>query len=152
MFRGIFNNSVDDKGRTVLPARFREQIREQHETTLVLTKGLDQCLYLYPQDVWKKIEEKLAGLDGLNADVRLFQRVMLSAIDEIEIDTQGRIMIAPVLRKVAAISKNVVIVGVLQHIEIWDKQHYEAYLEPGNQSLEMLAQKLSDKGIQSITL
>jgi MraZ protein len=74
MFRGIFHNSVDDKGRTVLPARFREQIREQHETTLILTKGLDQCLFLYPLDVWKKTEEKLAALDGLNSEVRQVER------------------------------------------------------------------------------
>jgi MraZ protein len=76
----------------------------------------------------------------------------LSATDEIEIDSQGRIMISPVLRKGAGIAKNVVIVGVLQRIEIWDKQRYEAYHDPATQSLEMLAQKLSDKGIQSINL
>jgi MraZ protein len=152
MFRGIYNNSVDDKGRTVLPARFREQIREQHETPLVLTLGFDQCLFLYPLDVWKKIEEKLAALDSLSAEVRQFQRAILRATDEIEIDPQGRIMLSPVLRKEAGIAKTVVIVGMLQRIEIWDKQRYENYHAQSAQSLELLGQKLSDKGIQSITL
>ncbi len=155
MFRGTYYNSVDDKGRTVLPVRLRDQIRDQHETPLVLTLGLDKCLYLYPQDVWKKIEEKLSSLDSLSSEVRLLQRTLLRATDEIQIDTQGRIMISPVLRKEAGISKSVVIMGMLQHIEIWDKEQYENYhaqTSQSAQSLENLAQKLSDKGIQSISL
>ena len=152
MFRGIFHNSVDDKGRTSIPARFREQIRDGHETPLVLTLGFDQCLFLYPMDAWKKIEEKLSSLDTLNAEVRQFQRTILKATDEVEMDQQGRIVISPVLRKEAGINKSVVIVGMLHRIEIWDKEKYENYHSQTTQSLELLGQKLSDKGIQSLTL
>ena len=152
MFRGIFHNNLDDKGRLSIPARFREQIRENHESPLVLTLGFDQCLFLYPLDAWKKIEEKLSALDTLNAEVRQFQRTVLRATDECEMDQQGRIILSPVLRKEAGLSKNVVIVGMLHRIEIWDKQKYESYHARGTQSLELLGQKLSDKGIQSITL
>ena len=152
MFRGIFHNSVDDKGRTSIPARFREQIKESHETPLVLTLGFDQCLFLYPMDAWKKIEEKLSSLDTLNAEVRQFQRTILKATDEVEMDQQGRIVISPVLRKEAGIGKSVVIVGMLHRIEIWDKEKYEHYHAQTTQSLELLGQKLSDKGIQSLTL
>lgn len=155
MFRGTYHNSVDDKGRTVLPARLREQIHKEHETPLVLTLGFDKCLYLYPLDVWKKIEEKLSSLDSLSAEVRLLQRTLLRATDEIQIDAQGRIMISPILRKEAGIAKSVMIVGMLQHIEIWDMDQYENYhaqTNPSAQSLELLGQKLSDKGIQSISL
>ncbi len=152
MFRGIFHNSVDDKGRTSIPARFREQIRDGHETPLVLTLGFDQCLFLYPMDAWKKIEEKLAALDTLNSEVRQFQRTILKATDEVEMDQQGRIVISPVLRKEAGIHKSVVIVGMLHRIEIWDKEKYENYHAQTTQSLELLGQKLSDKGIQSLTL
>ncbi len=152
MFRGIFHNSVDDKGRMSIPARFREQIKSEHETPLVLTLGFDQCLFLYPMDAWKKIEEKLSSLDTLNAEVRQFQRTIMKASDEVEIDQQGRIMISPVLRKEAGISKTVAIVGMLNRIEIWDKQKYENYHAQTTQSLEMLGQKLSDKGIQSLPL
>ncbi len=152
MFRGIFHNSVDDKGRMSIPARFREQIKSEHEQPLVLTLGFDQCLFLYPMDAWKKIEEKLSSLDTLNAEVRQFQRTIMKASDEVEIDQQGRIMISPVLRKEAGISKGVAIVGMLNRIEIWDKQKYENYHAQTTQSLEMLGQKLSDKGIQSLPL
>ena len=152
MFRGIFHNSVDEKGRTSIPARFREQIRESHETPLVLTLGFDQCLFLYPMDAWKKIEEKLSSLDTLNAEVRQFQRTILKATDEVDMDQQGRIVISPVLRKEAGIGKNIVVVGMLHRIEIWDKEKYENYHAQTTQSLELLGQKLSDKGIQSLTL
>jgi MraZ protein len=152
MFRGIFHNSVDDKGRMSIPARFREQIKADHETPLILTLGFDQCLFLYPMDAWKKIEEKLSSLDTLNAEVRQFQRTIMKASDEVDMDQQGRIMISPVLRKEAGLSKSVVIVGMLHRIEIWDKEKYENYHAQTTQSLELLGQKLSDKGIQSLPL
>ncbi|HTC21826.1 MAG TPA: division/cell wall cluster transcriptional repressor MraZ [bacterium] len=152
MFRGIFHNTVDDKGRLNIPARFREQIKNDHETPLVLTLGFDQCLFLYPMDAWKKIEEKLSSLDTLNAEVRQFQRTVLRATDEVEIDQQGRIVISPVLRKEAGLGKSVVIVGMLHRVEIWDKAKYENYHAQTSQSLELLGQKLSDKGIQSLNL
>ena len=103
-------------------------------------------------DAWKKIEEKLASLDTLNAEVRQFQRTILKATDEVEMDQQGRIVISPVLRKEAGINKSVVVVGMLHRIEIWDKEKYENYHAQTTQSLELLGQKLSDKGIQSLTL
>ena len=152
MFRGIFHNSVDDKGRMSIPSRFREQIRDKHTTPLILTLGFDKCLFLYPMDVWEKVEEKLSALDTLNADVRQFQRTLFKATDEVDMDTQGRIVILPVLRKEAGIGKTVVIVGMMNRIEIWDKQKYENYHAQTTQSLELLGQKLSDKGIQSLNL
>ncbi len=79
-------------------------------------------LFLYPMDAWKKIEEKLSSLDTLNAEVRQFQRTVLRATDEVEMDQQGRIMISPVLRKEAGLGKSVVIVGMLHRVEIWDKE------------------------------
>src|SRR5277367_3247334 len=121
-----------------IPARFREQIREAHETPLVLTLGFDQCLFLYPMDEWKKIETKLASLDTLNSEVRQFVRTILKATDEVEVDTQGRIVVSPVLRKEAGIGKSVVIVGMLHRIEIWDKEKYETYHAQSTQSLELL--------------
>ena len=152
MFRGIFHNTLDDKGRLSIPARFREKIKNDHEAPLVLTLGFDQCLFLYPMDAWKKIEEKLSSLDTLNADVRQFQRTVLKATDEVEVDPQGRITISPVLRKEAGLSKSVVIAGMLNRIEIWDKSRHETYHAQTSQSLEMLGQKLSDKGVQSLNL
>lgn len=152
MFRGIFHNSMDDKGRLSIPSRLREQIKSGHETPLVLTLGFDQCLFLYPMDAWKKIEDQLSSLNSLNPEVRQFQRMILGNSDEVEIDQQGRIMISPVLRKEAGLTKSIVIAGMLQRIEIWDKQRYEGYHTQTPQSLELLGQKLSEKGIQSLNL
>ena len=152
MFRGIFHNTLDDKGRLSIPARFREQIKTNHETPFVLTLGFDQCLFLYPMDSWKKIEEKLSSLDSLNADVRQFQRTIMKASDEVDMDQQGRVIISQVLRKEAGLVKSVVIVGMLHRIELWDKDKYENYHSQTSQSLEVLGQKLSDKGIQQLPL
>jgi len=150
MFRGIFHNSIDEKGRVSIPARFRDQIQNNHQTPLVLTLGFDQCLFLYPSDTWQTIEAKLSSMDSLNAEVRQFQRTIMRATDEVDLDQQGRIVISPVLRKEAGLGKSVVIVGLLNRIEIWDKQKYESYHTQSSQSLELIGQKLSDKGIQDI--
>jgi MraZ protein len=153
VFRGIFHNSTDDKGRMSIPARFREQIRENHESPLILILGFEKTISIYPLDEWKKIESKLTTLDNLNEEKREFQRRLMKAMDEVEIDQQGRIMISPVLRREADIKKNVVIVGMLNRIEVWDKQNYENYhKEKAKVPLEHLGQKLSDKGMQSINL
>jgi MraZ protein len=152
MFRGIFHNHLDEKGRLNIPAKLREQIKSDHETPLVLTLGFDQSLFLYPMDAWKKIEDQLSSLNGLSPEVRQFQRMILGNSDEVELDQQGRIIISPILRKEAGLSKSVVIAGMLQRIEIWDKEKYESYHTQSSQSLELLGQKLSEKGIQSITL
>ena len=132
-----------------IPARFREQIKTDHEQPLVLTLGFDQSLSLYPMDAWKRIEEQMASWNTLDPDVRQYVRTVLKATDEVEMDQQGRIMISPVLRKEAGLSKSVVIVGNLHRIEIWDKQKYDSYHASSANSLEMLGQKLTDKGIQS---
>jgi MraZ protein len=152
MFRGIFHNHLDEKGRLNIPSRLREQIKSDHETPLVLTLGFDQSLFLYPMDAWKKIEDQLSSLNTLSPEVRQFQRMILGNSDEVEFDQQGRIGISPILRKEAGLSKNVVIAGMLHRIEIWDKEKYETYHAQSSQSLELLGQKLSDKGIQSLTL
>lgn len=152
MFRGIFHNSLDDKGRMNIPSKLRDQMGDEDKSTLVLTLGFDQCLFLYPMESWKKIEDQLSSLNTLNPEVRQFQRTILGNSDEVEMDSQGRIMIPQVLRKEAGLAKSVVIAGMLNRIEIWDKTKYENYHTQTAQSLEMLGQKLSDKGIQSLNL
>ena len=152
MFRGIFHNHLDEKGRLNIPAKLREQMKADHESPLILTLGFDQALYLYPMDVWKKIEDQLLTLNSLSPEVRQFQRMILGNSDEVELDSQGRIIISPVLRKEAGLSKNIVIAGMLQRVEIWDKEKYENYHAQSAQTLELLGQKLADKGIQSRNL
>ena len=147
MFRGEFHNHLDDKGRVSIPARFRDQIANQHELPLVVTQGFDKCLAVYPMDTWKKIEEKLSSLNTLNEHVRLFQRTILKASDECELDKQGRVVLSPVLRDAVGITKSVVVVGMLNRIEIWNKDEYEKYHGQTAHTLESLAQKLSDSNL-----
>ena len=144
MFRGEYHNHLDDKGRVSVPARFREQIAAQHELPLVVTRGLDKCLSVYPMDTWRRIEEKLATFDSLNKDVRRFQHEIMKETSECEPDKLGHIVLSPVLRAAAGITRDVVVVGVLNRIEIWDKDEYAKYHAQDDYSLESLAQKLSD--------
>jgi len=152
VFRGIFHNSLDEKGRLNIPSKLRDQIKNDHDAPLVVTLGFDQCLFLYPMDAWKKIEDQLSTLNTLDPGVRQLQRTILGNSDEVEMDAQGRIVLSPVLRQAAGLSKAVVLAGMLGRIEVWDKQKYENYHAQTAQSLEMLGQKLSDKGIQSLNL
>ena len=146
MFRGEYHNLVDDKGRLSIPAKFRELISSQHVGPLVVTLGLDPCLWLYPGDTWKKNEEQLSRLNPFDADARQLVRAFLGSSEECDLDKQGRIVISPVLRRAAGLNRNVVLVGLLNRVEIWDKEKYESYRNQAAGSLESLAQKLSDKG------
>lgn len=153
MFRGEFHNHVDEKGRVSIPARFREQLENNEGAPLILTQGLDTCLFLYPSDIWRRNEEQLARLNPLDAGVRQFVRAFMKGSEECVPDKQGRIVIPPHLREAAGIRKSVVVVGVLNRIEIWDKQRWEDYHAQSAKSLEMLAQQLSEQNkIEGLTL
>jgi MraZ protein len=146
MFRGEHHNIIDDKGRLSIPAKFREQLTAEHEGLPVLTRGLDNCLWLFPGETWKRNEEQLSHLDPFDANARMLVRVFLGSSVECEIDKQGRIAISPVLRKAAGLDRNVVVVGLLNRIEIWDREKYEQQQVLTNSSFEALAQKVSEKG------
>lgn len=117
MFMGEYNHSVDVKGRVIIPTKFREELGEE----FVVTKGLDGCLFVYPNDEWKLFEEKLRTLPVANKDARKFTRFFLAGAASLEIDKQGRILVPSVLREFAGIEKDVVLVGVSSRVEIWDK-------------------------------
>jgi MraZ protein len=146
MFRGEYHNIIDEKGRLSIPAKFREQFTTEHEGVPVLTRGLDNCLYLYPGDTWKKNEEQLSRLNPFDAKSRKLITGFMGSSEECEFDKQGRIAVSPVLRKAANLSRNVAVVGLLNRIEIWDREAYEKYRGEAVASLETLAQMLSDKG------
>lgn len=121
MFMGEYSHSVDAKGRLIVPAKFREQLGEQ----FVVTKGVDGCLYGYSDEEWKRIEEKFRQVNLTTKDARKFMRFFFAGAASCEVDKQGRILIPSVLREFAGLEKDVVLVGVLSKIEIWDKERYE---------------------------
>lgn len=138
MFTGEYQHSVDGKGRLIMPARFRESLGD----VFIITKGLDTCLFVYSQDEWKKIEEKLKNLPFTKKDARAFARFFFSGANECEIDKQGRILINSNLREYAHISKDVVVIGVGTRIEIWSKERWEEYKNETEENYEELAEKM----------
>jgi len=146
MFRGEYHNIIDEKGRLSIPAKFREQFASEHEGQPVLTRGLDACLWLYPGDTWKRNEEQLSRLNPFDSKARMLVRGFLGSTEECEIDKQGRIVVSPVLRKAAGLGRNVVVVGLLNRIEIWDRDEYEKHRTQALASMDSLAQMLSEKG------
>ncbi len=143
MFLGEYQHALDIKGRITIPARFRELLGER----FVATKGLDNCIFLYPQDEWKVIEEKLHALPLTRADVRSYVRFFFSGASELELDKQGRTVLSVNLRNYAGIDKDVTVIGVGARIEIWSTDKWESYNEIAEASYEEIAEKMVDLGI-----
>lgn len=142
MFIGQFQHSLDQKGRLIIPSKFRETLGQ----SFVLTKGLDGCLFVYPRDEWAVLEQKLKTLPFTQKDARAFIRFFFAGATEAEMDKQGRILIPPQLREHAHIEKDVVIIGVSNRVEIWSQEQWEAYNAKAAESYEDIAETL-DLGI-----
>ncbi|MBM7614596.1 division/cell wall cluster transcriptional repressor MraZ [Alkaliphilus hydrothermalis] len=143
MFFGEYNHTIDMKGRVSVPAKFREQLGE----SFILTKGLDNCLFIYPQTEWKILEEKLKQLPLTNKDARAFVRFFFSGATECELDNQGRIRIPNNLREYAHLEKEAVMIGVATRIEVWSQNQWEAYNSDENLSYDEIASKMAQLGI-----
>lgn len=120
LFRGINNISVDAKGRMAMPARYREQLLEGCGGRLVVTVDRDHCLLVYPLSEWEIIEEQLIKLPSLDRQSRLLQRLLIGHATELEMDTQGRILLPAILRDFAGLTKKAILIGQGKKLEIWD--------------------------------
>lgn len=120
MLMGEFNHTIDVKGRLIVPAKLRDALGDE----FVVTKGLDGCLFAYPNEEWKNFEEKLGALPLTNMNARKFARFFLAGATTCEVDKQGRILIPTNLREYAGIEKDVVSVGVFSRVEIWSKEKW----------------------------
>lgn len=143
MFFGEFNHSMDDKGRMSMPARFRDGLGDK----FFVTKGLDQCLFVFPYEEWKIFEEKLKQLPLTKANARSFVRFFYAGAMDCSLDKQGRINVNPNLRTHANIEKDVSIIGVGNRIEIWDRQAWDNYSAPDNLSYDEIAEQMAELGI-----
>jgi MraZ protein len=142
MFLGEYQHSLDPKGRIIVPSKFREELGDR----FITTKGLDNCLFLYPMDEWKIIEEKLRALPFTRADVRSFARFFFSGASELEIDRQGRILLPANLREYAGIEKELTIIGVGARVEIWANEKWAPYNQTAQSSYEVIAENLVGLG------
>ncbi|AEM79016.1 MraZ protein [Thermoanaerobacter thermohydrosulfuricus] len=143
MLMGQYEHTIDAKGRVIIPAKFREELGDR----FVLTKGLDNCLFVYSLDEWKNIEAKLKTLPLTKKDARAFTRFFLAGAVECEIDKQGRILIPANLREHAKIEKDVIFIGVSTRVEIWSKEVWEEYSNNTDVSFEEIAEHLDDLNI-----
>ena len=126
-FKGTYQYTIDSKGRVNIPAKFRKILPEEAEKTFVVCRGSDGCLNVYPQHEWNVFEERLRKLSWTQKDNRQLVRALLQDASESQYDAQGRISIPPQLLKMAHIKKDVLILGTLDHIELWNPEEYERY-------------------------
>lgn len=143
MFIGEYQHSLDSKGRLIVPAKFRDDLGD----VFIITKGLDNCLFVYPKSEWKILEEKLKLLPLTRKDARAFVRFFFSGATECELDKQGRILIPGNLREHCKIDKDAVVIGVSNRVEIWSKEEWEQYNDDDDLSYESIAEKMAELGI-----
>src|SRR5215467_13785410 len=124
MFRGATKITLDDKGRMVMPTRYREQINELAEGKLVVTVDKDQCLLIYPLPEWEQIERKLMGLPSLNATARRLQRLMAGHATDLPPEAHGRVLLPPELREFAKLGRHGMLIGQGNRFELWDEARW----------------------------
>lgn len=143
VFIGEYQHNLDTKGRIIIPSKFREDLGP----VFIMTKGLDNCLFVYPESEWKILEEKLKSLPFTNRDARAFVRFFFAGATECELDKQGRILIPANLREHSKLEKEAVIIGVSTRVEIWSKSEWDIYNEDDSLSYESIAEKMAELGI-----
>lgn len=143
MFIGEYTHTVDEKKRISLPAKFRKNFGKK----LVATRGLDQCVFLYKEDEWSKISDKIGDLGFGQADTRAFNRFIFGGAVELEVDAMGRILIPDFLRDFADLKSKVVFAGVYDRVEIWNEKRWEEYKEKVGKQADMVAEKLGQVGL-----
>jgi len=143
MITGEFRCSLDEKGRLLIPAKMRTEVVGN---VVVLTRGVESCLWLFPPEEWKTFSEKLVGSTSLlQEESRLIQRRMIAPAQENEIDKAGRIVIPPTLREYAGLAKDCIILGLKKYIEIWSEASYQDYLTANEAKFKEAAEKLGGR-------
>ena len=140
MFTGEYNHTIDAKGRLIVPAKFRTKLGE----AFVITNGNDGCLAIYAKEDWEAFLEQLKAIPN-NKAKRTFVRNFVSAANEVEVDKQGRILIPTTLRENAGIEKDVVLAGVIDKIEVWDKERWEE--TSSVEDIDDISEQLADLGL-----
>ena len=142
--KGRETYSVDDKGRVAVPAKMRKSLSPEAADTFVVTRCPDEaaCIYAYPLDEWRKMEGRLSGLNQYNDQDRFFLRTLLYWADELSLDKQHRMMIPKALVEFAGIEKSALMIGAMDHIEIWNPEIFESYLSGQNLSYAEVAESV----------
>jgi MraZ protein len=143
MLLGEFQHNLDTKGRMAIPAKFRDKLT----AGAIITRGIDNCLFVFANPEWEALAAKLIALPLAQANSRAFVRLMLAGATDVEVDNQGRILVPDYLRKYAGLKKEVVVAGLYNRIELWDKATWAAYKAKTESSSEAIAEQLGELGI-----
>lgn len=140
MFIGEYTYSIDEKKRLAIPLKFRELLGKK----AVITRGLDQCLFLYPMKEWELLAEKISKLPLAQADARGFGRLMLTGAMEVTFDALGRIIVPDFLKTYASLGKRVVVAGLYNRVEVWDEKKWTDYKQKAEQEAGDMAERLKE--------
>ncbi|HLD27636.1 MAG TPA: division/cell wall cluster transcriptional repressor MraZ [Patescibacteria group bacterium] len=143
MFIGEYQHSIDEKGRLAIPAKFRASLGKG----AVVTRGLDNCLFLYPKKDWQELAAKLAKLPISQANTRAFSRLMLAGAMDLSLDKQGRVNLPDYLRQYAGVKKKIVITGLYNRLEIWDEEVWNKYKAGTEKDSGNIAEALGELGV-----
>lgn len=143
MLLGEYEHNLDVKGRVAIPSRFREELG----ATVVITRGFDLCLQMFPLPIWQQLSQKVSSLSLGNEEARNFRRILFSQAADLEIDKQGRILIPQNLRDYARLGEQVIVAGLDTHCEIWSREEWERVLNGLNANGNSIAEHLSNLGI-----
>lgn len=147
MFRGRYEHTIDAKGRTSVPARYRDALSAAGERRIVLTSALDACLVAYAPQEWAQFEERLGRLSQFDPAVKKLRRIYVSGAVECEMDDVGRILVPPTLRDHAHLTKDVLWAGAGRYAELWDKEHWQREFETNDDEKRAIAARLSELGL-----
>ncbi|MBI1834058.1 MAG: division/cell wall cluster transcriptional repressor MraZ [Candidatus Andersenbacteria bacterium] len=143
MFIGEYAHSLDEKGRLALPVKFRRKLQEG----IVVTRGLDTCLFVYPKQEWEILAQKLAALPLTSKKSRAFTRLMLAGAWDATLDSQGRVMVPEYLRNYANLGKHVVVAGLYNRMEIWNEDSWSEYKAATEKESDNIAEAMGELGV-----
>lgn len=143
MFIGEYSHTIDSKKRLAIPSKFRKDLGKK----AVITRGIDNCLVVYPIKEWEELAKKLGSLPSSQMDARRFARIMLAGAMDVNLDNLGRILIPDYLRHYASLKKNVVVIGLFNRLEIWDEKKWQDYKKKTETVVGDIAGRLKELGV-----
>ncbi len=143
MFMGEYHHTIDEKGRIIIPAKFREMLGD----TFIVTRGIENCLFVYPNDEWQKIVTKLESLPFTKRDARQFVRFFLSGATIAEFDKQGRVNLTSPLIDYAKLQKDCVVIGTASRLEIWSQEDWDSFFDSAKDNMSDIAENLFNESV-----
>ena len=143
MFMGEYHHTIDEKGRIIIPSKFREDLGEK----FIITRGIENCLFVYSLSSWEKITNKLEALPFTKKDARQFVRFFLSGATTAEFDKQGRVNVTSPLVSYANLQKDCVVIGTGDRLEIWSEENWNAFFESASSNMSDIAENLFNESV-----